>query len=180
MEDLARTGVTVLLTGFSGAGKSTIASALVQMLENPPYQRKPFLLDGDVVRKMQSAGLGFSKEDRNTHIRRVGALAAEHTAKGEFVVCAVIAPYDDVRKEVRRMVEQEGRFLLVLVDTPLVVCEQRDPKGLYAKARAGVIQHFTGISDPYEVPADAELAIDTTNTTPQQAATKILEYLAAN
>jgi sulfate adenylyltransferase len=180
MADQIKSGVTVMLTGYSGAGKSTIASALVQMLEQPPHQRKPFLLDGDVVRKMQSAGLGFSKEDRNTHIRRVGALAAEHTANGEFVVCAVIAPYDDVRKEVRRMVEQEGRFLLVLVDTPLAVCEIRDPKGLYAKARAGVIQHFTGVSDPYEVPTDAELAIDTTNTTPEKAAAKILEYLAAN
>jgi sulfate adenylyltransferase len=110
----------------------------------------------------------------------VGALAAEHTAKGDFVVCAVIAPYDDVRKEVRRMVEQEGRFLLVLVDTPLDICEKRDPKGLYAKARAGVIEHFTGVSDPYEVPTDAELAIDTAKTTPEQAASKILEYLASN
>jgi sulfate adenylyltransferase len=173
-------GVTVLLTGFSAAGKSTIAGALARMLEGPPFERKPFLLDGDVVRKLQSAGLGFSKEDRNTHIRRVGALAAEHTAKGEFVVCAVIAPYDDVRREVRRMVEHEGRFVLVLVDTPLTLCEERDPKGLYAKARAGVIEHFTGISDPYEVPTDAELTIDTRNTTPEQAAAKILEYLAAN
>jgi sulfate adenylyltransferase len=174
------TGVTVLLTGLSGAGKSTIANALVHMLEGPPYGRKPVLLDGDVVRRMQSAGLGFSKEDRNTHIRRVGALAAQHTAKGDFVVCAVIAPYDDVRKEVRHIVEAEGRFVLVLVDTPLEVCEERDPKGLYAKARAGVIQHFTGISDPYEVPTDAELTIDTTVTTPEQAAGNVLEYLASN
>ncbi len=180
MADQNKTGVTVLLTGFSGAGKSTIASALVSLLESPLYDRKPFLLDGDVVRKMQSAGLGFSKEDRNTHIRRVGALAAERTAQGDFVVCAVIAPYDDVRKEVRRMVEQEGRFLLVLVDTPLDICEKRDPKGLYAKARAGVIEHFTGVSDPYEVPTDAELAIDTAKTTPERAASKILEYLASN
>jgi sulfate adenylyltransferase len=174
-----KNGVTVLLTGLSGAGKSTIADALVQMLEAPPYERKPVLLDGDVLRRMQSAGLGFSKEDRNTHIRRVGALAAEHTAKGDFVVCAVIAPYDDLRKEVRRLVECEGRFLLVHVDTPLDVCERRDPKGLYAKARAGIIQHFTGISDPYEVPTDTELAIDTTVTTPEQAASKILAYLAS-
>ena len=179
MANESKTGVTVLLTGFSGAGKSTIATALVSMLEAPPYERKPVLLDGDIVRRMQSAGLGFSKEDRNTHIRRVGALAAEHTAKGDFVVCAVIAPYDDVRKEVRRMVEGEGRFVLVLVDTPLEVCEKRDPKGLYAKARAGVIQHFTGISDPYEVPTDAELTIATTITTPEQAAGNILEYLAS-
>lgn len=175
-----KTGVTVLLTGFSGAGKSTIANALVNMLEAPPYERKPVLLDGDVVRRMQSAGLGYSKEDRNTHIRRVGALAAEYTANGDFVVCAVIAPYDDVRKEVRRMVEAVGRFVLVLVDTPLEICEKRDPKGLYAKARAGVIQHFTGISDPYEFPADAELAIDTTRTTPEKAAGNILKYLASN
>jgi sulfate adenylyltransferase len=180
MANETKTGVTVLLTGFSGAGKSTIASALVSLLEQPPYDRKPFLLDGDVVRKMQSAGLGFSKEDRNTHIHRVGALAAEHTALGEFVVCAVIAPYDEARKEVRRMVENEGRFLLVLVDTPLDVCEERDPKGLYAKARAGVIEHFTGVSDPYEVPIDAEMAIDTRKTTAEQAARKILEYLASN
>lgn len=179
MANETQAGVTVLLTGFSGAGKSTIANALVQILEAPPYERKPVLLDGDVVRRMQSAGLGFSKDDRNTHIRRVGALAAEHTAKGDFVVCAVIAPYDDVRKEVRRMVEAHGRFVLVLVNTPLEVCEQRDPKGLYAKARAGMIQHFTGVSDPYEVPTDAELAIDTTVTTPQGAAGNILEYLAS-
>jgi sulfate adenylyltransferase len=180
MASQTKTGITVLLTGFSAAGKSTIASALARKLEELPSDRKPILLDGDVVRKMQSAGLGFSKEDRNTHIRRVGALAAEHTAKGDFVICAVIAPYDDVRKEVRRMVEQEGRFVLVLVDTPLNVCEERDPKGLYAKARAGVIEHFTGVSDPYEVPTDFELAIDTTTTTPEQAAAKILEYLASN
>jgi len=152
----------------------------LRKLEEQPGDRKPILLDGDVVRKMQSAGLGFSKDDRNTHIRRVGALAAEHTAKGDFVICAVIAPYDDVRKEVRQMVEQVGRFVLVLVDTPLNVCEKRDPKGLYAKARAGVIEHFTGVSDPYEVPTDAELAIDTTKTTPDEAAIKVLEYLTSN
>jgi len=180
MPDPTKTGVTVLLTGFSAAGKSTIASALLRKLEEQPGDRKPILLDGDVVRKMQSAGLGFSKDDRNTHIRRVGALAAEHTAKGDFVICAVIAPYDDVRKEVRQMVEQVGRFVLVLVDTPLNVCEKRDPKGLYAKARAGVIEHFTGVSDPYEVPTDAELAIDTTKTTPDEAAIKVLEYLTSN
>jgi len=180
MNEQKNTGVTVLLTGFSAAGKSTIAGALARLLEEPPFERKPFLLDGDVVRKMQSAGLGFSKEDRNTHIRRVGALAAERTAKGDFVICAVIAPYDDVRKEVRRMVEREGRFVLVLVDTPLTVCEERDPKGLYAKARSGAIEHFTGVSDPYEVPTDAELTIHTTNSSPEQAARKIIEYLASN
>jgi sulfate adenylyltransferase len=179
MADETKPGVTVLLTGFSGAGKSTIANALVRALEAPPYGRKPVLLDGDVVRRMQSAGLGFSKDDRNTHIRRVGALAAEHTAKGDFVVCAVIAPYDNVRKEVRGMVEAQGRFVLVLVSTPLDVCEKRDPKGLYAKARAGIIQHFTGISDPYEIPTDAELIIDTAITTPEEAAGNILQYLAA-
>lgn len=180
MENGSAQGITVLLTGLSGAGKSTIAGALIRQLESPPLERKPFLLDGDVVRRMQSAGLGFSKEDRNTHIRRVGALAAERTARGDFVVCAVIAPYDDVRKEVRSMVERHGRFVLVLVSTPLDVCEQRDPKGLYAKARSGLIQHFTGIDDPYEVPADAELVIDTRRTTAEEAAASILEYVAAN
>lgn len=135
------------------------------------------LLDGDQVRRQLSPDLGFSKADRDLHIRRIGSLASEITREGGIVVCAVIAPYDSVRKEVRRLVERSGRFVLVHVSTPLSICEQRDPKGLYAKARAGVIREFTGISDPYEIPGDADLTIDTAGITPEEATSKILQYL---
>ena len=171
-----RQGFTVFFTGLSGSGKSTIANALlVKFLE---FGGRPVtLLDGDLVRKNLSSELGFSKEHRDINIRRIGYVASEITRNGGIAVCAPIAPYDAVRKDVRAMIEPAGGFVLVHVDTPLDVCEQRDRKGLYAKARAGIIKEFTGISDPYEAPADAELAIDTTALTPDEAAQRIILHL---
>ena len=171
-----RQGLTVFFTGLSGSGKSTVANALlVKFLE---FGGRPVtLLDGDLVRKHLSSELGFSKAHRDTNIRRIGYVASEITKNGGIAVCAPIAPYDAVRKDVRAMIERVGGFVLVHVDTPLEVCEQRDRKGLYAKARAGIVKEFTGISDPYEPPADADLTIDTTALTPDEAAQRILLHL---
>lgn len=172
----SRTGFTLFMTGLSAAGKTTIAEVLVKRFEKLAG-RSVTLLDGDQVRKQLSPDLGFSKADRDLHIRRIGSFAAEITKDGGIVICAVIAPYDSVRKEVRQSVESNGGFVLVYVATSLSICEKRDPKGLYAKARAGVIKEFTGISDPYEIPADAELTIDTDEIFPDEAASRILQYL---
>ncbi|MBV8303229.1 MAG: bifunctional sulfate adenylyltransferase/adenylylsulfate kinase [Acidimicrobiia bacterium] len=169
-------GFTVLFTGLSGSGKSTIANALMsKFLEMGG--RPVSLLDGDLVRKHLSSELGFSKEHRDINIRRIGYVASEITKNGGIAICAPIAPYDAVRKEVRAMIEPAGGFILVHVATPIEVCEQRDRKGLYAKARAGIIPEFTGVSDPYEVPADADVAIDTESTTPEEAAQQVLLHL---
>jgi sulfate adenylyltransferase len=166
----------VFFTGLSGSGKSTIANVLlVKLLEMGG--RPVTLLDGDLVRKHLSSELGFSKEHRDINIRRIGFVASEITKNGGIAICAPIAPYDSVRKEVRRMVEPGGGFLLVHVATPLEVCEQRDRKGLYAKARAGIVKEFTGISDPYEAPADSEIVLDTTQLEPEEAAHQIILHL---
>jgi sulfate adenylyltransferase len=135
------------------------------------------LLDGDIVRKHLSSELGFSREHRNLNIRRIGFVASEITKNGGIAICAPIAPYDALRKEVRAMIEPSGGFLLVHVATPLEVCEQRDRKGLFAKARAGIVKEFTGISDPYEVPQDAEMAIDTSELSPEECVQSILLHL---
>jgi len=169
-------GLTVFFTGLSGAGKSTIAQALSRRLVELD-SRTVTLLDGEVARKQLSSELGFSKAHRDIHIRRIGLVAAEITRRGGIAICSPIAPYAGARDEVRRTVEAVGRFVLVYVATPLEVCEQRDVKGLYAKARAGVIQQFTGISDPYEAPVDADIVIDTTAITPERAVATILEHL---
>jgi sulfate adenylyltransferase len=169
-------GFTVFFTGLSGSGKSTIANALmVKFLEMGG--RPVTLLDGDIVRKNLSSELGFSKEHRNINIRRIGYVASEITKNGGIAICAPIAPYDSVRKEVRDGIQPLGGFVLIHVDTPIEVCEQRDRKGLYAKARAGIIKEFTGISDPYENPEDADVVIDTTELSPEQAAQQILLHL---
>ena len=128
------------------------------------------LLDGDLVRKHLSSELGFSKEHRDLNIRRIAWVAAEVTRAGGAAICAPIAPYDATRKEARRIVGDSGRFVLVHVATPIAVCEERDPKGLYAKARAGTIPQFTGVSDPYEVPEDAEITVDASVVSPEEAA----------
>jgi sulfate adenylyltransferase len=135
------------------------------------------LLDGDVVRKTLWPELGFSKEDRDTNIRRLGELAAEITKGGGIAICASIAPYARVRTEVRALIAPLGGFVLVHMATPLDICERRDPKGLYARARAGLLREFTGISDPYEVPDDAEVVLDASHGTPEDAARRIVEYL---
>ena len=169
-------GFTVFFTGLSGAGKSTVANVLlVKLLEMGG--RPVTLLDGDVVRTHLSSELGFSKEHRDINIRRIGYVASEITKNGGIAICAPIAPYERVRGEVREMISSLGGFVLVHVETPLEVCEQRDRKGLYAKARAGVIQSFTGISDPYEEPKIAELRLDTSNLSPEQSAQEVILYL---
>ena len=171
-----RQGFTVFMTGLSGSGKSTIANALVvKLLEQGG--RPVTLLDGDIVRKHLSSELGFSKEHRDINIRRIGFVASEITKNGGIAVCAPIAPYDATRKDVRAMIEPGGGFVLVYVATPIDVCEQRDRKGLYAKARAGVLTEFTGISDPYEEPVDAHVVIHTTQLAPDEAAQEILLFL---
>jgi len=169
-------GFTVFLTGLSGSGKSTIANALlVKLLETG--DRTVSLLDGDVVRKHLSSELGYSKDHRALNVRRIGYVASEITRHGGIAICAPIAPYDAVRKEVRGMIEPHGGFILIYVSTPLEICEQRDRKGLYAKARAGLLPQFTGVSDPYEAPEDAALTIDTQQMNVDAAASLIVDHL---
>jgi len=169
-------GVTIFFTGLSGSGKSTIANALItKFLETGG--RPVTLLDGDLVRKHLSSELGFSKEHRDINIRRIGYVASEITKNGGIAICAPIAPYEATRKHVRQMIEPVGGFILVHVATSIDVCEQRDRKGLYAKARAGIVKEFTGISDPYEAPSDAEVVIDTAQLSPEEAAQSIILHL---
>jgi sulfate adenylyltransferase len=169
-------GFTVFLTGLSGAGKSTVARVLqVKLLE---HGRRPVtLLDGDLVRKELSSELGFSRQHRDLNVRRIGYVASEITKNGGIALCAPIAPYDGVRREVRERVAPLGGFVLVWVATPLEVCEARDAKGLYARARAGLIPEFTGISDPYEAPGDADVVVDAGTLTPLEAAERVLAHL---
>jgi sulfate adenylyltransferase len=168
-------GVCIWFTGLSGAGKSTTAEVLTQLLLE--HGRQVTVLDGDVVRTHLSKGLGFSKEDRDTNIRRIGFVAAEIVRHGGTVVCAAVSPYRATRNDVRNMVGQD-HFVEVFVDTPLEVCEQRDYKGMYAKARRGEITGFTGIDDPYEAPLYPEICLDTVTHTPEENAHLILDYLA--
>ncbi len=135
------------------------------------------LWDGDIVRKNLSSELGFSKEHRDINIRRIGFVAAQNTRNGGIALCAPIAPYDAIRKENKALISQHGGYILVHVSAPLEVCEQRDTKGLYAKARAGIIKEFTGISDPYEEPDDADIVMDTVETTPEECAQEIILHL---
>jgi len=167
-------GFCIWFTGLSGAGKSTIAKRLVNMLNE--YGRSPTVLDGDVVRTHLSKGLGFSKEDRDTNILRISFVAGEIVRHTGTVVCAAISPYRQARREARKMVP-EGHFIEVFVDTPLEVCEERDVKGLYARARSGEIKNFTGIDDPYEAPIEPEVYLKTVGVTPKENARKIIDYL---
>jgi sulfate adenylyltransferase len=169
-------GVTIFFTGLSGSGKSTIANVLMtKFLEMGG--RPVTLLDGDLVRKNLSSELGFSKEHRDINIRRIGYVASEITKNGGIAICAPIAPYDATRKHVRELIEPYGGFILVHIATSVEVCEQRDRKGLYAKARAGILKEFTGISDPYEAPAKAEVTINTGELTAEEAAQEIILHL---
>jgi sulfate adenylyltransferase len=163
-----RQGFTVFFTGLSGAGKSTLARALtVKLMEMDG--RRVTLLDGDIVRRHLSSELGFSKAHRDINIRRIGYVASEITKHGGIAICAPIAPYTSTRRAVRDMIEPWGGFLEIHVATSIAVCESRDRKGLYAKARAGLIPEFTGVSDPYEVPEKPELAIDTAQCSVDEA-----------
>ena len=170
-----RQGVCVWFTGLSGAGKSTTAEVLTTLLLE--HGRQVTLLDGDVVRTHLSRGLGFSREDRDTNIRRIGFVASEIVRHGGIAVCAAISPYRATRNEVRQMVGAD-RFVEVFVDTPLEECERRDAKGMYAKARRGEITGWTGIDDPYEPPAHAEVVLDTLRASAEDNARRIVDYLA--
>jgi sulfate adenylyltransferase len=162
-----RRGLTVFFTGLSGSGKSTVAKALRDRLLADG--RTVSLLDGDEVRRLLSAELGFSRTERDLNVRRIGFVAAEITRHGGIAICAPIAPYAAARASVRSMVARHGDFILVHVDTPLAVCESRDRKGLYARARQGLIAEFTGISDPYEPPDDADLRLDTSDRSVEES-----------
>lgn len=169
-------GFTVFFTGLSAAGKSTIANALVIKLTELQH-RNVTLLDGDLVRTHLSKGLGFSKEDRSTNVRRVGYVASEITKHGGAAICALIAPYAQDREFNKQLISNHGNYIEVYVSTPLEVCEERDPKGLYAKAKEGVIPQFTGISDPYEEPKKAAICIDTCKVSVEEAVNKIINYI---
>ena len=169
-------GFTVFMTGYSGAGKSTLAKILYAFFLEVGT-RPVTLLDGDIVRRHISNDLGFSKDDRDKNIRRIGFVAGEITKNRGIAICAPIAPYARTRNDIRDRIERYGGFVEVHVATPLETCEERDRKGIYAQARKGLIKNFTGIDDPYEPPQQPEVRVDTTALTPEQAARKIMEYL---
>ena len=169
-------GFTIFFTGLSGSGKSTIANALiVKLLEHG--RRRVTLLDGDIVRINLSSELGFSKEHRDLNIQRIGFVASEITKNGGIAICAPIAPYENIRRKNRELISKAGSYIEVYVSTPLEVCEKRDVKGLYSKARQGLIKGFTGIDDPYEEPQNAEINIDTSNISQEEAVQQVLVYL---
>jgi adenylylsulfate kinase len=172
---LTHRGFTLWLTGLSAAGKSTIAGLVATELEERGLLVER--LDGDVVRTHLTKGLGFSKEDRDTNIERIGWVASRLARAGAVVVVSAISPYEEARQKARTLTEEHARFVLVYVATSLEECERRDPKGLYAKAHAGEIPEFTGVSDPYEEPADAELRLATEDRTPVQSAAVVVAKL---
>jgi sulfate adenylyltransferase len=167
-------GFCLWFTGLSGAGKSTVAEIVTSLLLE--HGRQVTLLDGDVVRTHLSRGLGFSREDRDTNILRIGFVAGEVVRHHGVAVCAAISPYRSTRNENRQRVGSE-HFIEVFVNTPLEVCEQRDVKGMYARARRGEIKGFTGIDDPYEPPVDPEIALETVAVSPEDNARRIIAYL---
>jgi len=169
-------GLTVFFTGLSGAGKSTLANAIMYKLMETE-DRPITLLDGDIVRQHLSSELGFSKEDRDIHVKRIGYVASEITKHGGVAICAPIAPYSNTRKVVRNMIDEVGSFVEIHVATPLSVCEERDTKGLYKRARAGKILDFTGVSDPYEEPENPEITVDTSDITVEESSALILDKL---
>ena len=171
-----RQGITIFFTGLSGSGKSTVAKILYSRFQEIG-DRPVTLLDGDIVRRNLSSQLSFSKEDRDTNVRRIGFVAGEITKNRGIAICAPIAPYNATRAEIRSNIEAYGAFIEVHVATPIDVCEKRDRKGMYAKARAGLIKGFTGVDDPYETPQDPELRIDTTDMLPEEAAQEVLLYM---
>lgn len=175
-------GFTVWFTGLSGSGKTTLSNLVHHTLQKEGVVNVE-VLDGDIVRTHLSKGLGFSKEDRDTNIRRIGWVAQLLTKHKVPNMAAAISPYRAIRQEVREMVESvggEGSFVEVFVDCPVEVCEQRDVKGLYAKARSGEIKQFTGVSDPYEPPLKPEIHIETHKSSPDEGSDMIIEYLKAN
>jgi adenylyl-sulfate kinase len=170
-------GLTIFLTGLSGAGKTTLAREIETRLSS--LRCRVTLLDGDDLRARVSPDLGFSRSDREANLRRAAIIAAEVVKHGGIVICSFIAPYEQSRREIREIVQQHGSFFLVHVATPPEECERRDPKGLYRKARAGLLSNFTGVSDVYEEPAHCDLKIDTTGLTPRESAQRIARALAS-
>ena len=170
-----RRGLVLMFTGLSGSGKSTLARSVTEHIRRAG--RTVSLLDGDVVRTMLSSGLGFDRASRERNVERIGYVAAEVARHGGVAVCAPIAPYERSRAAVRQMALEHGDFVLVHVSTPIEECERRDLKGLYAKARAGEIAEFTGVSDPYETPTDADLAVDTSVLDPDDATRLVVDHL---
>jgi len=169
-------GFTVFFTGLSGSGKSTIANGvLIKLLEFGG--RKATLLDGDIVRTHLSSELGFSKEHRDINVKRIGYVASEITKNGGIAICAPIAPFKNPRLENRKLIEQYGKYIQIYISTSLDECAKRDTKGLYAKALSGELKGFTGVNDPYEVPDNPELIIDTENMTPEESVQKVMIYL---
>ena len=171
----ALTGFTVWFTGLSGAGKTTIAELVGPQLEERGYEIE--YLDGDVVRTHLSKGLGFSKEDRDTNIERIGWVASRLTRHGAAVLVSAISPYEETRRKARGLVEEQGRFVEVYVCTSVEECARRDVKGLYEKAFRGELKEFTGVSDPYEAPAAPEICIESEHEEPEQSAQRIIELL---
>jgi len=169
-------GFTIFMTGLSGSGKSTLAKVLV--VKFMEMRGRPVtLLDGDIVRRNLSSELSFSQEHRNLNIIRIGFVASEITKNGGIAICAPIAPYEEPRRQNREIISRYGGYVEIYVSTPLETCEQRDRKGLYAKARAGKVKGVTGISDPYIPPSNPEITIDTSKITPEEAAQEVILYL---
>ena len=173
-----RQGFVIFFTGLPSSGKSTIANALLAKL-NEDGTRPVTVLDGDGVRRHLSSELGFSREHRNLNVLRIGYVASLIAKSGGIAICAPIAPYEDIRRQAREIVEATGGFIEVHVATPVEVCEKRDRKGLYAKARAGLLANFTGVNDPYELPIQPDLRIDTEEYSPDQCAQQILLKIEA-
>ena len=171
-----RTGTALLITGLPAAGKTTLGTALAEHL-GKRFGRSVSLLDGDEVRKLLSSDLGFSREHRRLNVLRHGYVAAEVTRHGGIAICTLIAPYAADRTEMRQQVTRYGSFVEIYLSTPLAECERRDPKGLYAKARAGQLHHMTGIDDPYEPPAKPELKLDGAQLGVEQLVEHVTNYL---
>ena len=174
----SKKGMVIFFTGLPSSGKSTLANALVMRLMEID-SRRITLLDGDVVRKNLTAELGFSRQDRATQVRRVGFIAAEIAKHGGTVICALIAPYVEDRQINREAISQTAEYIEVFVNTPVKVCEVRDPKGLYAKARSGLIKGFTGVDDPYEAPTKPEIDVAMGDLTVERGVEQITSYLSS-
>jgi adenylylsulfate kinase len=168
-------GFVIWFTGLSAAGKTTVGSLVARELEERGHTVE--VLDGDVIRMHLSHGLGFSKEDRDTNVARIGWVASRLARAGAAVVVSAISPYEEARRRARALVEENAPFVEVHVATPIDVCAERDPKGLYAKARSGEIEHFTGVSDPYEEPSSPELRLHTEGRKPGESAAAVLARL---
>lgn len=168
-------GFVIWFTGLSAAGKTTVGSLVARELESRGHTVE--VLDGDVIRTHLSHGLGYSKEDRDTNIERIGWVSSRLARAGAAVIVSAISPYEEARRRARALVEEHAPFVEIHVATPLDVCAERDPKGLYAKARSGEIEHFTGVSDPYEEPANPELRLDTAGRAPAESAASVLARL---